>query len=339
MLARSLLPALAAALLLRAGAAQADEPQDDASRAAAAQSLFEEAVTLMRAGKFGEACPKLASSEKLDPGAGTLLNLGTCYEKNGQSASAWATFIEAEAVATRAGHADWAQRARDHSEKLAPHLPRLTIVVPKDVAASGFTVTRDGVALDEGTWGTPMPLDPGPHELNASAAHKKPWSQHVDLKADEPTVTVTVPALEDIPLPPPPAVEQPPALPHEGPPAPPPPPGFWTTERLVGAGISGVGVAGLAVGVAFVAVAVSQYNDASSHCTGGACTVNSYVNEGASAHHLADAATGVLIGGGVVTLAGGAIVLFGGPSTHSSGWQLTPSLGPNVAGASLAGAW
>src|SRR5436305_1863991 len=78
-----------------------------------AQALFEEGRRLMAAGKYAEACPKLAASQKLDPGAGTLLNLASCYEKAGQNASSWATFKEAAAAARQSGHADWEKAARE----------------------------------------------------------------------------------------------------------------------------------------------------------------------------------------------------------------------------------
>src|SRR3954468_8607529 len=77
-----------------------------------AQALFDDGRRLMNEGHFAEACPKLAASQKLDPGAGTLMNLATCYEKNNQLASAWATFKEAAAASHASGHADWETAAR-----------------------------------------------------------------------------------------------------------------------------------------------------------------------------------------------------------------------------------
>ena len=66
---------------------------------AAAEALFDEAKKLANDGKFAEACPKFAESNRLDRGAGTLIHLADCYEKNKQTASAWATFKEAASAA------------------------------------------------------------------------------------------------------------------------------------------------------------------------------------------------------------------------------------------------
>src|SRR4051794_31792523 len=103
----ALVPALTLAVALASIAN--DAHAQDASRA---QALFDDGRRLMNEGHYAEACPKLAASQKLDPGAGTLLNLATCYEKNSQFASAWATFKEAAAASHSSGHADWETAAR-----------------------------------------------------------------------------------------------------------------------------------------------------------------------------------------------------------------------------------
>jgi hypothetical protein len=55
-----------------------------------------------------------------------------------------------------------------HLDDLSPRVPRLTVrVVPAEVAA---TVKLDGITLPASSLGTPMPVDPGPHHLEATPA-------------------------------------------------------------------------------------------------------------------------------------------------------------------------
>ena len=100
------------ALIVALASARTSLAQTSAADKAAAQALFDEGKRLMDAGQFAQACPKFADSEKLDPGVGTLLNLGVCYEKNGQTASAWATYKEAASAAANAGEAAREKYAR-----------------------------------------------------------------------------------------------------------------------------------------------------------------------------------------------------------------------------------
>ena len=82
---------------------------------AAAQSLFDEGRKLMTEGKFAQACPKLAESQKLDPGVGTQFNLADCYERLGQTASAWAGFLEAASTAKSMGQGEREKVARERA--------------------------------------------------------------------------------------------------------------------------------------------------------------------------------------------------------------------------------
>ena len=96
---------------------------------ARAQTLFDQAVTASQKNDLTTACPKFAASQKLDPKASTLLNLASCYELRGQTASAWASFKEAEATARKYGRTDWAERAATATKRLEPKLVHLTIHV------------------------------------------------------------------------------------------------------------------------------------------------------------------------------------------------------------------
>src|ERR1700735_1999583 len=77
-----------------------------------AEALFEEARSLVAAGKYAEACPKFADSERLGPSVATLLNLANCWEKAGHTATAWATYREAASAANAAGRKDYLATAQ-----------------------------------------------------------------------------------------------------------------------------------------------------------------------------------------------------------------------------------
>ncbi len=160
---------------------------------AGARALFTEGKRLMKAGKYPDACPKLEAALKLYSSVGILLNLGDCYEKIGRTASAWARFGEAAAVATRSNRAEDADEAHRRQEALEPALVRLVVRVPMPVPA--LVVTRDGVTLDEATWGTTLPVDPGDHLVRAEAPGYEPWSTSVSVTRRGDTLTVEVPKL------------------------------------------------------------------------------------------------------------------------------------------------
>src|SRR6186713_2555584 len=77
--------------------------QADAQQKAAAEALFDEAYQLLAQGQYESACRRFEQSQEIDPGVGTLLYLGDCFERSGKTASAWATFREASSAALAAG--------------------------------------------------------------------------------------------------------------------------------------------------------------------------------------------------------------------------------------------
>src|SRR3954465_11558737 len=101
-----------------------------------AQALFDDARRLMEKKRYAEACPKLAESERLDPGGGTLLNLALCHEKEGKLATAQWEYNDALSLAIRDNRKDRQDIARAHLHLLQDRIPRLTVAVvpPADVA-------------------------------------------------------------------------------------------------------------------------------------------------------------------------------------------------------------
>ena len=165
-----------------------------ASTTGAATALFDQAVKLMGDGKFSEACPKLARSNELSPNGGTLFALAECYERNGQTASAWVTYSEAAIRARAAGRADAEKKATEAATRLEPTVSKLAISVPATSDIAGLAVTLDGRPVTRAEWGTGTPIDPGPHKIEATAPGRLPATQTVrfDFKATQKAIRIAV---------------------------------------------------------------------------------------------------------------------------------------------------
>lgn len=314
-----------------------------ASNEAAAQALFDQGRTLMHSGKLAEACAKFAESNRLSPGAGTMLNLGACYEKNGQTASAWAIYADAASAADKANRKDWATRARARMSALAPDLSKLTITVPDATKIDGLAVKRDGNDLGSSAWGLAIPVDPGPHTIAASAPGHTPWSTTVQVGAKKDQAAVSVPALEIDPaataLP---VVEKPVGSgTGEAPPIPPPPEETsGEAQRYLGIGMGAVGIVGLGVGTVFGLLANGKKSDAKPDCNADLTVCNDAgVADMKSARSSATISTVGFIAGAAL-LAGGVVVFVTAPKT-SRREPVAVRLAPNGGGANitLGGAW
>ncbi len=316
---------------------------DDASSQAAAQALFDEARKLVADGKYADACPKLAESERLDPGAGTLMNLADCYEKNGQTASAWVTFKDAAAASDTKHRADWAERARQRSAALDPKLSRLTIDVPATSRADGMIVRRDGVEVGPAEWGLAIPTDPGEHVIEVVAPHKKRWTGKVTVAPDAAQAHLALPPFEDEPEP---VIA--PLAPVTAPVTPAPvteasrpiePGSDGGAQRVIGLVVAGVGVVGVGIGTVFGLKAMSDNNDAKSLCPQSTCASAAGVQANDDAKSAATLSTVAMIAG-VAAIGGGAVLYFTAPKRASqTGLHVSPQIGPGIAGIRIGGAF
>ena len=223
-----------------------------------AQTLFDEGLKLMDEGKYAAACPKLAESQKLDPGGGTLINLALCREKEGKLASAWAAYNEALSLAIRDGRKERADAARERLADITPKLAKLTIVVPAEtMGVAGLEVRFDKSPVRQAAWGVATPVDIGKHEVSATAPGKLPWSIAFDIMANGEVKSIEVGTLKDAPVEPKPVGNVDLA----------PGPKDTTLAWVVG----GVGVAGIVVGVVTGAMVFGKKSDSDLECKNG-CT-------------------------------------------------------------------
>lgn len=213
-----------AASLLASPQAKADPSP---AERALATSLFRAGRDLAAAGKTREACEKFGESQRLDPSAGTLLNLALCHEELGLLATAWAELNDSLALALRDGRADREEIARGHLRALEPRLPRVTVELEDREPPPDLEVVMDDVVLRPAALRTPIPVDPGDHRLVAKAKGRRAFELRFSA-AEGQLQALAVPSLPIEAEAPPPPLAPPPAPPEAapGPPdrAPPEPP-------------------------------------------------------------------------------------------------------------------
>jgi hypothetical protein len=245
---------------------------------AAAQALFDQARELSRQGRYAEACPKLLESNRLDPGIGTQFHLAECYEQTGQIATAWATFLEVASVARASDQLDREKAATKRAAQLEPRLPKLTISVPEANQVQGLEIRRDGIVIGAVQWGTPVPVDPGEHELTVSAPGRQPLTKKLTL-AEGNALSFEVPELDGDseastePTPAEPAQPAQPAPPpshaHHRKKQPEQPEQASAEKSNVDAWpfvVGGAGIVGLGLGTAFALKALSTNSESKDDC-------------------------------------------------------------------------
>ncbi|MBE7481667.1 MAG: hypothetical protein HS104_17010 [Polyangiaceae bacterium] len=146
--------------------------------AAAAETLFQEGRRAFDAGNYESACQKFAESQRLDPGAGTLINLAACQEKLGRLARAWESWQEAlrSLPAGDSRRPMVLARAKDIEQRM----PRLSIELAAG-APDGIEVKRGGVKLGRAAFGVALPVDTGELEIEVTAPGRKPRRYKVSL--------------------------------------------------------------------------------------------------------------------------------------------------------------
>lgn len=294
-----------------------------------ADKLFEEGAALMKQNKYAEACPKFEQSNKIDPEIGGMLWLADCYERNNQTASAYATYKDAEKMSL--DKKDKQQRdkvAQKHMAALEPHLAKLTVLPPQDGRPTGLAVMRDGEVLASDALGLAVPVDPGQHVVTAIAPHYKKWTQNVDVTGEGATVTLTIGPLEKDATAAPPVV-----VVDNG------DPGF--AYHVSGIALGVAGLVSLGVGSVFGLVAASKLSasNANGHCDAADTCDSVGLGLRSDAEGAALASTILFIAGGVVLAAGITAFVLAPKKKHTEPTfaAITPAVGNGFYGLAATG--
>lgn len=316
------------------------------AHASEADVLFKEGRALLDAKKYEQACPKLADSQRLDPGAGTLLALALCHEGQGKTATAQAELKEAAAMGRKIGRSDLANAAEKKAAAMEPSLSKLVVRMPK--GESGYQVRADGEPLAAERLDAPFAVDPGEHRVEVSAKGKVSKTYAVRLSGAGLT-EILVDRLEDAPSPKPAIAAAP---------APKPSPIVVTSEPPPeadgnrGGGQRALGVIGMVAGTGaiiaggvFAAKGLSEKSAANRVCSTRPCNEQAEIEGNANARESMNIAM-ISAAAGTGAIAIGAIVYFTAPSRSSSAAvsppkkataRVVPQTSPTQLGLSLQG--
>jgi len=299
-------------LAITCGAARADPNPE-------AEKLFRDGRSLLKDGKLAPACDAFAGSAKLEPSVGTFLNLGDCRARLGQTASAWAAFVEARRLAHKLGDAREVEANR-RTVELEPKLSYLTIAVSSPVR--GMEIVRGAQTFDATVWGQSVPVDPGTFAITARAIGYDDWSTSIAVKPDGDRQKVVVPVLHARPLPT--TIVRAKATP------------ILTPKRDVAIGLAGAGVVALVVSGIVALDAKSLEDQARASCPAGLpCRDPAAVQASDKAVTRATIAT-VVGGAGVAVVGAAAALWFFGKPTET---RVTPTLAPGSVAVTLTGSF
>lgn len=282
-----------------------------ASADSGAQALFDEGKRFMTAGDIDKACDRFERSQALEPAGGTLLHLAACREQQGNTATAWDLFNQALSAARASQRKDREQVAAEHIAALEPKLVRVRIVVSAPAKSiAHLSIRRDGKAIDNAAWGVAAPIDPGTHEISASAPGRIDWKKKITAVKPGSSLDVEVPDLEIAP-----ASASAPSAGAQG--------SDGTTQRTIAVVAGGVGVVGVVIGAVF-GLRSSSKHDAADRLCGGPAPVDcpqEGVDAGSAARSAGTVSTvGFILGG--AGLAAGAILWFTAPTRRDTATAL-----------------
>lgn len=315
--------------------AYADGPPPEAT------ALFEQGIKDMQAGNIEQACKALAASLAKYSDSGTKGALAECYQTLGKVASSWTLWKE---LVDTAPSDDLKADAAANAVKLESRLPKYTITLAE--AVPGLTVTINGNSVADPTLTLPLPVDPGPLVVVASAVGYKSWDGKFAAYEGR-TTKIEIPKLAPAPTPP---VVKDPAIPNT-------PQTLVFREdnsaarksrHVIGGSMLIFGAVAAGVGGYFGKQAFKKYDEVKTVC-GGEENIANMCADPMKGQDLTDKARAnallstILFGAGGVAIVVGGIVWLSAPSDverkSSTVLRLTPEVGPHGAFVTLSGGW
>lgn len=170
----------------------AEQPAADADIEQARQ-LFREATALEADGQWAAAVERLKRAVSIKETPGLRYHLAFAEEQLGQLLAARDNYRRAdELIRSGISAPDVEAHLEPALQRIEQRLPRLTVVLPRDVPDAGVVV--DGRPIANKT--EPIALDPGTHELHVRAPDRTPFTRRITLaEGSRQQVAVSLPKI------------------------------------------------------------------------------------------------------------------------------------------------
>lgn len=310
------------------------QPVDDATKNAA-RELAAQAADAFQKGDYARAQDLYHRAYALVPAPTLALREARALEKLGRLVEA----VEAYVRTTRTGltadspdaYRQAVQEAHDELAKLRPRVPKLKIVVKGRDGNEELSVTLDGKSMKTALIGVEQPVNPGRHEVVATA-HGKSGTADLSVAEGE-RKTLTVALADDpnaVPTPAEPETSTGPAPTAPTPAEPGKDEPAGSMQRTLGWVGLGVGAAGLGVGVVTGLMASSKHASAEESCPDQRCAEGSSGADDLEAFRSLRTVSTIGYAVGIVGVGAGVTLLLTAPKSSHAG--VSPWIGVGSAG-------
>jgi PEGA domain len=287
-----------------------------------ARANFQRAIELEQAGNYTTALGTFRDVGQVRMTPQVRFHIATCEEKLGRLVTALGGYQLAFADADSVGD-DFKAEVDRAVTRLQASIPKL--VINRGAGAEAAEIELDGVALGASSVGVAVPLDPGPHSVNAKAPDSQPFSQTVTIAENEEkdieVVLMPIPAEQRANFGPSGPVERP-------------------RSHVIPYVIGGVGVASLIGSGVLFGLRQSTLSDLESKCGAGRQSCPNNSRGEVSNLSLYNTTAQIALGVGVVGVGAAVGILLWQrkhPTTTATGMMFLPSAPNSLAGASWAG--
>ncbi len=294
-------------------------------------SDFKEALTLFEQERCDQALPKFEAVVAETGSPNARIYVARCLKNEGRLDEAYEQMRQTVSDATqRAETEDKYVPTRDSAAaELALLEPKVGKLVVAVVEPPEGTVVYIGTReLSGEQLGVPVAVMPGTLDVRAEAPGRTSVVREVEVAAGKTrTITLTMDEAED------------PDISNQIPDEPTGSGGSMGPIRITGFVVTGLGVAGLAVGAGLAAKAQSDFDALDEECQSMTCPEGEQgrVDDGRMLTTVANAS---LIVGGILAAGGAAMIIFGGEGDDgdaSARLEVSPVVGPTVNGLTFSG--